>query len=205
MTTWKPQELRAFLEHVRNDRLFAAFLLLATTGMRRGEALGLRWEDVDLDEGWVSVTRSLISVGYDVKVSEPKTQRGRRRVALDSTTVAVLRDHRKSQLEERMAWGPAWRENGHVFAREDGSPIHPDAFSKLFNNRVRAAGVPRIRLHDLRHTHATLALQRGIHPKVVSERLGHASIAITLDTHSHAIPALEREAAELVATLVFGD
>ena len=101
--------------------------------------------------------------------------------------------------------GPPWEDRGSVFVREDGSFIYPDAFSKVFNNRVERAGLPRIRLHDLRHTHATLVLQPGIHHKVVSERLGHATIAITLDTYSHAIRAMEKDAAEQVAALVFGD
>ena len=204
MRTWKAEEVKAFLSHVGDDRLHTAWLLLATTGMRRGEALGLRWDDLDLEDGWASTNQSLISVGYAIELSEPKTQRGRRRVALDATTAAALRDHRTRQLEECMAWGPAWENTGNVFVREDGSPIHPDAFSKQFNSRVATAGLPRIRLHDLRHTHATLALQAGIHPRVVSERLGHATIAITLDTYSHAIPAMEKAAADQVAALVFG-
>lgn len=204
MKTWTAEELRQFLKSVESDRLYPAFLLAATTGMRRGEVLGLRWRDVDLDAGRLEVTQTLLAVRYQMYFSTPKSRRGSRSIALDATTVSALRTHRKAQLEERLRWGPLYQDSGLVFCREDGSPIHPDRFSDLFAERVKAAGLPRIRLHDLRHTHATLALRAGIHPKVVSERLGHATIAITLDTYSHAIPALEEEAAARIAEVVFG-
>lgn len=202
IATWTAPQLRAFLEHVREDRLYALWHLLASTGMRRGEALGLALDSVDLDAKRLAVTRALIAIGYEIEFSEPKTERGRRNVALDSQTVAALRAHRKDQIAEQLALGPAYEDRGLVFCCEDGTPIHPDRASKLFAQHVKAAGLPRIRLHDLRHTHATLALAAGVHPKVVSERLGHSSIAITLDTYSHAIPALQEEAASAVAALI---
>jgi integrase len=123
-------------------------------------------------------------------------------VALDSVTLATVRDHRKRQMQERLAWGPLYQDNDLVFCAEDGSPIHPEAFTGMFERQGKAAGLPRIRLHDLRHTYASLALGAGVHPKVVSERLGHASISITLDTYSHAIPALQEEAAERIAAVL---
>lgn len=136
-------------------------------------------------------------------MSEPKTKRGRRQIALDGTTVAALREHRRRQLEERMTWGAAWEDSGYVFTKEDGTALPPDRFTKMFAQRVSTRDF-RIRLHDLRHTHATLALQAGLHPKVVSERLGHANISITLDVYSDVIPAMQQEAADAVAELVFG-
>lgn len=136
--------------------------------------------------------------------STPKTAKGRRLIALDLATVAALRAHRKAQLEERLAWGGRYEDNGLVFAWENGKPIHPDRLSQQFDRYIEKLGLPDIRLHDLRHTYATLALRAGIHPKVVSERLGHSTISITLDTYSHAIPAMQEEAAEKVARLVFG-
>jgi len=139
-----------------------------------------------------------------VAESSPKTDKGRRSVALDPGTVAALRAHRTRQAQERLAMGPAWQTTGLVFTREDGTALHPEGLSATFERESRAAGLPRIRLHDLRHTHATLALQAGVHPKVVSERLGHASVSITLDTYSHAIPAMEADAAAAVAALVLG-
>jgi integrase len=203
MSTWNANELRRFLEHVREDRLYAAWHVLAMSGVRRGELLGLGWEAVDLDAGRLAITRTLIEGKREPRFSEPKTKRSRRSVALDPESVAVLREHRKRQLEERLAWGPAYQdEHGLAFCRENGSPIWPRSFSRAFDHHVEAAGLPAIRLHDLRHTHATLALQAGVHPKVVQERLGHASIGITLDTYSHIVPGMQEAAAAKVAALL---
>ena len=147
----------------------------------------------------------MVMAGNRPEFSIPKTEKGRRSIALDPVTVAALREHRKRQLEERLAWRPSHGDQGLVFCREDGSLLHPERFVDAFERLAKSAAVPRIRLHDLRHTHATLALAAGVHPKVVSERLGHASIAITMDTYSHAIPSLDAEAASAVAALVFGE
>jgi integrase len=205
LRTWTAEELRGFLESVQDDRLYAAYVLAGTTGLRRGEVLGLPWHNLDLDAGRLAVTQTLIPVGYAITYGTPKTAKGRRSVALDAFTVNALRAHRRRQLEERLALGLGMPgEDALVFTALDGSPLHPNQFSASFDRLVKAAGLPRIRLHDLRHTHATLALQAGVHPKVVSERLGHANIAITLDCYSHAIPALQEEAAAKVAKLVFG-
>lgn len=201
--TWSGAELRAFLEHVEGDRLHAAWVLAASTGMRRGEVLGLRWSDVDLEAGRVSITQTVIAVGYKVSFSTPKTDNGRRSVALDPAVVNALRAHRVRQAEERLA-AATYADLDLVFARPDGSPLHPDNFSQSFDNHVRAVGLPRIRLHDLRHTHATLALQAGVHPLVVSKRLGHGSVTVTLDVYSHAIPEMQEEAAARVAAVVWG-
>lgn len=203
MRVWTSAELRRFLEYVKDDRLYAAWLLSATTGMRRGEVIGLRWRDIDFDTARVAIRQTLITVDYAMTFSTPKTARGRRSVALDPTTVAALRTHRTRQLEERLAFGPGYEDHDLAFACEDGTPMHPGRFGHLFNTHVKAAQLPCIRFHDLRHTHATLALQAGIHPKVVSERLGHSTISMTLDTYSHAIPAMQEEAAAKIADLVW--
>ena len=173
------------------------------TGMRRGEACGLRWDDVDLEASRLSVRRALIPHGNGVIVSEPKTIKGRRSIALDPGTIEVLKAQAQQQLVDQAEKAEAWRDSGYVFTKESGEPVHPQMVSRGFAQAIAAAKLPQIRLHDLRHTHATLALQAGIHPKVVSERLGHATIAITLDTYSHAIPAMQEEAAALIAGLVF--
>jgi integrase len=204
LQVWTAADLRSFLAFVEDDRLYALWLLAASTGMRRGELLGLQWPDVDLGRARVGVRRSLVCVGHQVVVSEPKTAKGRRSVALDPATVAGLKAWRRHQTAERLAWGPAWTDAGLVFTREDGRPLHPREVTRAFTRHVLAAELPMIRLHDLRHTHATLALAAGVHPKIVQERLGHANIAITLDTYSHAVPALEEQAARTVAALVFG-
>jgi integrase len=140
-------------------------------------------------------------VGYETLEQDAKTGRSRV-IAIDEGTVEALRRQAEQQLADQDEWLGAWQGVGHVFAREDGKPWHPDRVTKLFEQALQAAGLPRIRLHDSRHTHATLALQAGIHPKVVSERLGHAQVSMTLDTYSHAIPALQESAAALIAALV---
>jgi integrase len=202
LRTWSAEQLAAFLSSQHDDRRYALWHTLAMTGLRRGEALGLRWQDVDLEAARLCVRRALVPCGKEVLVSEPKTARGRRVVALDPETVAVLRGQAARQLAEQAATG-SWGDTGLVFTTEDGQALHPWVTSRCFRAAVKEAMLPDIRLHDLRHTHATLALRAGIHPKVVSERLGHATVSVTLDTYSHAIPAMQEEAAALIAGLVF--
>jgi integrase len=134
-------------------------------------------------------------------VSRPKSGRSRN-VALDAGTIDALRTHRKAQAAERLPWGAAYSDHGLAFCREDGTPLRPRSFSRMFDRHVELAGLPRIRLHDLRHTWATLALGAGVHPKIVSERLGHASIAITLDVYSHVSVGMQQDAADTVAALL---
>jgi len=203
MQTWTKEQLKAFLGVMAGERLSPLWHLIAMTGMRRGEAIGLRWGDVDLENGRLSVRRALIPTNREVVVSEPKTAKGRRVIALDPGTVEVLKAQAARQLDEQDAGGDAWVDSGFVFTQETGAALDPESVSRYFRQAVKLSLLPTIRLHDLRHTHATLALQAGVHPKVVSERLGHATISITLDTYSHAIPAMQEEAAALIAGLVF--
>lgn len=177
---------------------------MVTTGMRRGEVLGLGWSDVNLDVARVSVVRTLTVVGHDVLVSEPKTAKGRRSVALDPATVAALRDHRRAQRKEPLAFGDGWDDGQLVFTLEDGTRIRPTRLIAWFSQYARRAGLPAIRLHDLRHSYATAALSAGIPAKVVTERLGHANVSITLDTYSHVLPSLQDDAAAAVAALILG-
>jgi len=202
--TWSAESLRTFLDGTQGDRRWAAWLLLASTGMRRGEVLGLRWEDVDVRRGQLAIRQTLITADMVTMFGEPKSRRSRRVVALDATTIEALQRHRRRQLEEKLALGPEYRDNDLVFARKDGRHYEPDEFSREFERKLTRLKLPRIRLHDLRHTWATLALQAGIHPKVVSERLGHSTIAITLDTYSHVTPSMQRDAADAVAAVIFG-
>jgi integrase len=210
MTTWTAVQLTSFLDGLASDRLEVPVLLAATTGLRRGEVLGLRWSDLDLDGGRLAVRQTLSAsrnpdTGKHVPLfGEPKTRRSKRSVPLPARTVAALRAHRKAQAAERLLVGPDYQDHGLVFAEPDGSPVHPDRFRERFEYRVARSGLPRVRFHDLRHTYATLALQAGVHAKVVSGILGHANIGITLDIYSHAIPAMEESAAETIAALVFG-
>lgn len=202
--SWDADTLREFLAASRasGDRLHALWVLLATTGMRRGEALGLRWSDVDLEAGRLRVVQTIIQVRSEVTVGEPKTARGRRPIALDPATVTALREHRHRMLEERMLLGADFSDEDLVFHQPDGSCLKPDAVSAVFLRRVERAGLPRLTLKGLRHTWATLALERGVHPRVVQERLGHSTISITLGTYSHVAPTLHDEAAQIVADLV---
>jgi integrase len=200
MRTWSAEEVSAFLRHVADDRLAAAWRVLATTGMRRGEVLGLRWRDLDLERGRATVVHTVIEGPGEPRTSRPKGGRGRS-VALDQATARALRAHRKRQAEEKLMLAGAYFDRDLVFCREDGAPLWPRSFSRAFEHHAQAAGLPRIRLHDLRHTWATLALGRAVHPKVVQERLGHATVAITLDVYSHAVPAMQEDAAERVAAL----
>jgi len=203
MQTWTKEQLKAFLDSVKDDRPAALWHTIAMTGMRRGEALGLRWTDIDLENSRLSVRRALIPINREVVVSEPKTAKGRRVIAIDPGTVEVLKGQAARQLDEQKQWDAAWVDSAYVFTAENGGALDPESVSRYFRQAVKQSMLPPIRLHDLRHTHATLALQAGIHPKVVSERLGHATISITLDTYSHAIPAMQEEAAALIASLVF--
>lgn len=196
LTTWSAEELKRFLDFVRDDRLYPLWLLLASTGMRRGEALGLRWCDLGLARGEAAIRRTVVSHNYVIAMSEPKTARGRRVVALDGHSVAALATYKKEKSPEH--------EDELVFCYRTKTPLNPIDISKRFIRLSKGAGLRRIRLHDLRHTHATLALQAGIHPKIVSERLGHSTIALTLDIYSHDIPYLQKEVAAEIATLVLG-
>lgn len=204
--TWTGDQIRQFFEEVHDDRLFAAYVLFATTGMRRGEVLGVRWSDVDLGNAQLAVVHTLTTVEYRPVISTPKTKRSRRVVYLDDESIRQLRAHRLRQDVERKQAGPDWCDDiDLVFRDELGRPLNPDWFSADFTRRLRSTDLPKIRLHDLRHTHATLALKAGVHPKIVSERLGHASIGVTLDLYSHVTPAIARSAADSVADQIFGD
>lgn len=171
------------------------------TGMRRGEVLGLRWRDLDLDRARLSVRQTLVAVGYEVVRSTPKSHNARV-IDLDAATVEQLRAHQVRQKAERAEWGADYNDQDLVVAKESGEPIHPHTFSQAFERLVEKAGLRAIRLHDLRHTHASLALKAGVPVKVISERLGHESPAFTLKQYAHVIPGMQAEAAAQVAGLV---
>ena len=196
MSTLDSEGVARFVRAAQKSPYLALFTLAIYTGLRRSELVGLRWQDVDLAGGALSVTQTLQRVhGQGLLMLQPKTARSRRRVALSPEVVALLRAHRARQAELRLAVGPVWQEGGWVFTRPDGRPLDPDEVTHAFARTIKAAGIMGVRLHDLRHTHASLMLAQGVHPKIVSERLGHASITITLDTYSHVLPGLQEAAA----------
>ena len=206
--TWTSSEVARFLRLTAISRYCPLWRLIATTGMRRGEALGLCWDDVDLTAGRLSVNRTLVQshdyASGDTGMSwgTPKTARGRRSISLDPDTVAALRAHRSAQLAERLRAGDTYASGDLVFCTSGGEPLHPKVASNLFRKAVVHHGLPTLSIHGLRHTWATLALQAGVHPKIVQERLGHSTIAITLDIYSHVNPAMDAEAATTVAALL---
>lgn len=178
--------------------LHVPLVLAVSSGMRRGEVLGLRWSSVDLDAGIVRVVSTLQQVGQSVSFADPKTDRARRTIALPPFAVEVLRTHRREQNERRLLLGEAWQDLDLVIDRGDGAPVAPDVFSRSFQRLARRIGLDGCRLHDLRHAFATTLLAGGVHPKIASEALGHASVAFTMDTYSHVLPTMQEQAAAAI-------
>jgi integrase len=193
------KQLGTLLKGAAGKSIYVPILLAVTTGMRRGEILGLRWSDIDLNAGTLAVCQSLehTRVG-GLKFKQPKTRRSRRVVALPHFAVEALRKHRAAQGRTRLQAGSDYKDHDLVCARWDGSPRNPGAVTRAFAKLIADLGLTKVRFHDLRHSHATQLLREGIHPKVVSERLGHSTVGITLDTYSHVTPNMQEEAAKRI-------
>jgi integrase len=203
MKTLTPEQVRAFLAAIQNDRLYPLYLVAITGGLRQGELIGLRWEDVDLDHFTIRVTQAIQRVrGVGRVVDEPKSDHARRAVTIPPFVVEALRAHKKAQEEWRALQGEKWQEHGLVFPSVVGTPVEARNLVRHFKNLLSKHGLPDIRFHDLRHTAATLLLTKGVHPKIVQEMLGHSSITLTLDTFSHVLPGLQKEAANYMQELV---
>lgn len=193
-----PDEVHALLDVAEaEDSVFGDAVVLAVhTGLRQGEILGLRWRDVDLEVGRLTVAQALQYLsGHGLSERQPKTDRSRRTIPLGETALRALARLRRRQAEQRLSLGPAYKDSGLVVTTAVGTALDPNNLRRAFRRIVAAAAVGPMRFHDLRHTHATLLLARGVHPKVVAERLGHASIGITMDLYSHVLPGLQEEAA----------
>jgi len=202
-TTWDAREVVKVLDLGDETDLAALWRLALLGGLRRGELLGLMWEDVDLERGLLAIRRGLIAGSAGKwELGAPKTASGRRTIALDTTCVSALRRHRAAQNAERLRLGAIWQDRGFIFTNETGGLLLPNALFLRFRRLIATAGVRVIRFHDMRHTCATLALIQGVHPKVVQERLGHATVAMTLDRYSHVTEGLQRDAAESIAAAV---
>lgn len=199
--TWTPTELRRFVTGVQSERLYAMWLLLATTGMRRSELAGLRLDGLDLDNGALSVRTTRVVTNGKVRQGFGKSRRSRRRLSLDAATIAALRRHVAMVEAERREWGEAYQDHGLIFCWEDGKPIYPDTITEWLARLSDRLGLPYLTLHQLRHTYATTALRAGVHPKIVSARLGHATVAFTLDTYTEDIPELDQAAAQEISNL----
>ncbi len=215
---WEPEELGAFLDSLGGHPMAALFETIAATGLRRGEALGLRWEDLDVARGRLVVRRQLLQINDDSArrpcpycstvhlasaFGQPKTASGEARlVELDQRTLTVLRDHRAAQDRERDLAGARYIDHGLVFARSDGNPLPPEHVTKTFSALVRRTDLRPVRLHDLRHGAASLRLAAGVDIAVVSKQLGHSTIALTVDTYSHLLEGVGRDAAEKAMALV---
>ena len=194
---WDIETIHDFIDAAQDSPNCDFYHLALLTGMRRGELCGLKWEDVDLTSGKLMVVRTLQRIyGKGLQEGQPKTGKSRRSIALGQEAVKLLHEIRCRQIEHRLKAGPLWQNAGYVFAQADGRPVDPDALTHHFEAIVRKAGLPHLTLHGLRHAHATLLLTAGVHPKVVSERLGHSNIAITMDTYSHVLPGLQEAAAQ---------
>jgi integrase len=193
MKPLSPAQARELLEAARGERLEALYALAVTTGMRQGEILGLKWEDLDLEAGTLQVRRTLsTALGGGVRFGPPKTARSRRSIRVPKLALTALRRHRKTQLEERMKLSGLWEDHDLVFTTGVGTPLsRADLITRSFKPLLRRANLPDIRFHDLRHTCATLLLSRGVHAKLVQELLGHSTIAVTLDTYSHVLPGMD--------------
>jgi len=201
-TVWSPQTISKFLTAAKDDRLFPLWRLAAMTGLRREELAALTWPDIDLKAGVVSVRRARVDIGGEIIVKGPKSAASRRLVDLDDQTLKVLRNWRKRQAKERLTVGPGWDPSEWVFTDKIGRPWRPDGITYRFTKAVKKAGLPSTHIKGLRHAHATALLMTGAHPKVVQERLGHASIKVTMDIYSSVLPGIQREAIDRLANII---
>lgn len=202
VAVWTAAQTAQFLNSIQGHRLYAAYHLIALRGLRRGEAAGLRWCDVDLDGKTAVICQQLQQYDGRLEICPPKTAHSSRVIALDHTTVAALREHRDRQQAEAAAFGAGYRVSGFVFTNLNGDPMAPDRLTRTFRRLTSDAGLPPVRLHDLRHGAATLALAAEVDLRVVQEMLGHSSIVLTADTYTSVLPAVAHSAAEKVAMLI---
>ncbi len=194
--TLDPDQARKLLEAMTGHRFGALVSVALGLGLRQGEALGLKWDAVDLDAGLLHVRVALQRVGRGWTLVEPKSERSRRSIALPAFAVSALQSHRVRQLEQRLLSGSAWKDQGFVFTNRDGGPLESRNVTKAFQRVLKESGLPALRFHDLRHTAATLLLAQGVDVRTIMETLGHSQISLTLNTYSHVLPKLQRQAAD---------
>jgi integrase len=202
MKTLNVDEIIRLFKGTREHRLHALYVVAVSTGMRLGELLGLKWEDIDADNCRLFIRRSVQRTREGLVYVPPKTPKSRRTVMLTPTALSALQEHRRRQAEERLRLGTEWEDQGLVFPNVTGGPQDPGTMSTRFKDVLTRLDLPAVRFHDLRHTAASLLLSAGTHPKVVSEMLGHSTIVLTLDTYSHVIPVMHSEAADTMERLL---
>jgi len=200
-----PEEARRLLDAARGDRLEALYSVALALGLRQGEALGLKWSDIDLDSGVLRVRRAAQRIPRQgTRFVETKTGRSRRTLFMPPVVISALRAHRARQILERLAAGQHWVELDVVFASQFGTLADGPNVTHRFHRLLKKAGLPPMRFHDLRHACASLLLVQGVHPRVVMETLGHSQISLTMNTYSHVLPALQREAADRMEAVLGG-
>lgn len=194
------EQAKQLLAAAKGDRLEAFYVVTLSLGLRRGEGLGLRWSDVDLSEGIIRVSQSLLEVGGKLIISEPKSARSRRQLPLPPRALEAMKAHRARQLQERLQAGPKWQDTGFVFTSTIGTPVQPRNVFRDFRAMLQRANLPPIRLHDLRHSAATLLLAQNVPARTIMEILGHSQISVTMDLYSHVMPSMLKEALGKVDT-----
>jgi len=200
---WDPETRSKAIEVLKDSRFGDFYLLALLTGMRKGELAGLKWANVDLERGRLQVVNTLQRIsGRGLVLGVPKTERSRRSIALSDAAVGLLHEVRGKQTIQKAEIADAWTQSGFVLTHQDGMPLDSEVVSKAFTKLVKEAGFPDLTMHGLRHTHATILLEQGVNPKVVSERLGHASVATTMDIYSHVLPDMQEKAAQVIDTVL---
>jgi integrase len=206
MNVLNADQLNLLLDNLKETSLYLPTLLAATTGIRRGEVLGLTWNNIDLDSNTMYIEVQLQNVNEELTLVSTKTDKSRRKIILLPFTIPILKLERKKQIQNKLQLGEIYDNRNFVCCMGDGRPYNPDYISRHFLRKLtllsEKLAIPKIRFHDLRHTHATLLLKEGINPKIVSERLGHSQVNITLDTYSHVLPDMQKEAADKLNNLL---
>lgn len=198
------EQARIFIAVVEQERLGAALTLMLMSGLRHGEALGLYWSDINWQAGIINVQRTLNHIHGKHLLGDPKTARSARRVAVPSMVLTQLQARREAQATERRHAGPSWQVTPLVFTAHDGAPLHQNILLRLLHRVLKQSSLPLLRVHDLRHTYASLLLAQNVHPKIVQEALGHSTISMTMDLYSHALPSAASEAVSRLEVL-FGE
>lgn len=200
MKVWTIKQVNDFLKFTKHSRYHPVYFLAAYTGMRKGEIVGLTWDDIDFEEKTININKTLYKARDEYLLQEPKTKGSVRTIYIDDDIIRVLKKQKVKQNLERLRYGGVYKEHNMVFAQETGEFVNTQGVNGLFTRFINQMGLPRIRFHDLRHTHATILLQMGVNPKIVAERLGHSTVQITLDTYSHVLPSMKKDLTEQFAS-----